>query len=62
MGRAVSSDNRFNLDGIGAHKAKIDHANQTQRTTRDHSTQKLIALTNLPWLIALVAWLLWKFL
>ncbi|WP_188697386.1 hypothetical protein [Silvimonas amylolytica] len=58
----MNSDNRFNLDGINAHKAKIDEAVRTQRTTRDHSTQKLIALTNLPWLIALVAWLLWKYL
>ncbi|WP_188706086.1 hypothetical protein [Silvimonas iriomotensis] len=58
----MSSDNRFNLDGINAHKAKIDEAMLTQRTTRDRSTQKLIALTNLPWLIALVAWLLWKYL
>ncbi len=58
----MSDPDRFNLDGIAADKARIEEANRTQRTTRDHSTQKLIALTNLPWLIAIGAWLLWKYL
>ncbi len=62
MGQPVSDSDRFNLDGIAADKARIEEANRTQRTTRDRSTQKLIALTNLPWLIAIAAWLLWKYL
>ncbi|KPC53995.1 hypothetical protein WG78_05080 [Amantichitinum ursilacus] len=62
MGCAVSDNKRFSLDAIDDNKAALEAAKNNDKGSRDHSMQKIVALTNLPFLIAVVAYLLWKFL
>ncbi|MEJ2791967.1 hypothetical protein WAE56_00970 [Iodobacter sp. LRB] len=55
----MSKEDRFNLDGIEKNRAKLEQAIVDAKKPPDRSSQKLAALTNLPWLIAGVAALLW---
>ncbi|MEN9658830.1 MAG: hypothetical protein RL571_2295 [Pseudomonadota bacterium] len=55
----MSQDDRFNLDAIENNRAKLEQAVVEARKPLDRSSQKLAALTNLPWLIAGLAALLW---
>jgi hypothetical protein len=59
MGCAVNTENRFNLDGIEKNRAKLEQAIVEAKKPLDRSSQNLAALTNLPWLIAGIAALLW---
>ncbi|WP_161805070.1 hypothetical protein [Amantichitinum ursilacus] len=58
----MSDNKRFSLDAIDDNKAALEAAKNNDKGSRDHSMQKIVALTNLPFLIAVVAYLLWKFL
>ncbi|GAB7129073.1 hypothetical protein JCM19000A_35810 [Silvimonas sp. JCM 19000] len=62
MGRTVSDNKRFSLDAIDDNKAALEAAKLNDKGSRDPAIQKIVALTNLPLLIAVVAYLLWKFL
>ena len=62
MGAAVSDNKRFSLDAIQENQDKLDAAKKNDKGSKDHAMQKIVALTNLPFMIALAAWLLWKFL
>ncbi|SMC27095.1 hypothetical protein SAMN02745857_02718 [Andreprevotia lacus DSM 23236] len=56
------SEDRFKLDAIDKQRASIERAKQqAQEQKHDPSTGRLMALTNLPWLIALLGFLWWKY-
>ena len=55
----MNSDDRFNLDAIEKNRIKLEQAKAEALKPADRSTQNLMALTNLPWLIAGIAALLW---
>ena len=55
------SEDRFNLDAIQKQKDDLERAKENASKRNDRSSGRLLALTNLPWLIALLAWLWWKF-
>ncbi|WP_156970710.1 hypothetical protein [Andreprevotia chitinilytica] len=61
-GKPASEPRRFGLDAIDAERAKLDAAKDAAKNEDKRSTARLVALTNLPWLIAFVAWLIWKYL
>jgi hypothetical protein len=58
----MSQDDRFKLDAIENNQAKLDKAILEAKKPLDRSSQRLAALTNLPWLIAGAAALLWYWL
>ncbi|WP_164521501.1 hypothetical protein [Iodobacter ciconiae] len=53
------SEDRFNLDAIEKNRARLEKARIEAQKPLDRSSQSLMALTNLPWLIAGAAALLW---
>ncbi|KAF0814693.1 hypothetical protein IGB42_00748 [Andreprevotia sp. IGB-42] len=55
------SSDRFSLDGIQKQQDALARAKENASKKGDRSGGRLMALTNLPLLIALVAFLWWKF-
>ena len=55
------SKNRFDLSAIDEQKAVIEQAKIDAKKPQDRSTGRIVALTNLPWLIALVGWAWWAY-
>ncbi|WP_169307210.1 hypothetical protein [Chitiniphilus eburneus] len=54
---------RFGLGAVEAERAKLAAAKAAARTPENRrSVARLTALTNLPWVIALVVWLIAKYL
>ncbi|MGL4996962.1 MAG: hypothetical protein ACRC01_02865 [Deefgea sp.] len=56
-------DKRFDLSAIDDQKAIIEQAKIDARKPQDRSLDRLIALTNIPWLIGMVAvgwWIYFK--
>ncbi|WP_200916358.1 hypothetical protein [Jeongeupia sp. HS-3] len=53
---------RFSLDIIDRERAKLDAAKKAaMESCKSSNTQGLVALTNLPWLIAAIALAYWYF-
>ncbi len=52
-------DKRFDLSAIDDQKAIIEQAKIDARKPQDHSAGHLVALTNIPWLIGIVAVIWW---
>jgi hypothetical protein len=56
-------DKRFDLSAIDDQKAIIEQAKLDARKPQDRSLDRLIGLTNIPWLIGMVAvgwWIYFK--
>lgn len=55
-------DKRFDLSAIDDQKAIIEQAKIDARKPQDRrSVGRLVALTNVPWLIGIVAWVWWTY-
>ncbi|WP_027469830.1 hypothetical protein [Deefgea rivuli] len=55
-------DKRFDLSAIDDQKAIIEQAKIDARKPQDRrSVGRLVALTNVPWLIGIVAWVWWAY-
>ncbi|GAA5784122.1 hypothetical protein GCM10007860_13630 [Chitiniphilus shinanonensis] len=59
----MSEPSRFGLDGVTGERARIEAAKAAARSPENRrSVARLTALANLPWVIALVIWLVAKYL
>ena len=54
-------ESRFDLSAIEQQKTRIEQAIIEAKKPADHASGRLVALTNLPWLIVIVAWGWWYF-
>ena len=55
-------DQRFDLSAIDKHKAIIEQAKIDAKKPQDRrSVGRLVALTNIPWLIGIFAWIWWDY-
>jgi hypothetical protein len=54
-------DPRFDLGKIEQNKAIIEQAKQDNKKRENRSGGPLMALVNLPWLIAAGAWIWWAY-
>lgn len=54
-------DKRFDLSAIDDQKAIIEQAKLDARKPQDRSAKQIVALTNIPWLIAMVAVIWWTY-
>ncbi len=54
-------DKRFDLSAIDDHKAIIEQAKIDAKKPQDRSVGRLVALTNIPWLIGIIAFVWWTY-